>query len=135
MKQIKQISDIPTLALPHDVEIALTAHLLAGFESELEANAFWLEYGTHLTLIEPSDTDIDIDDENEADGYWIDFIANNPEYVLLLGTAEPYLLALAIVDTSGAGAYGLLPVTHPSRHTTTFRNYLNNPINNQQIGA
>jgi len=135
MKQIKKISDIPSLALPHDVEIALTAHLLAGFESELEANAFWLASNTHLTLIEPCDTDIDIDDENEADGVWVNFIADNPEYVLLLGTDEPYLLALAITDSVGAGAYGLLPVAHPSRHTTTFRNHLNNRINNQQIGA
>lgn len=129
MKYINQLTDIPSLSLPIEVTEALTGHLLEGFDTIQEANAFWIEYGTHLTLIEPSDTDIEIDKADKEDGYWINFIINNPEYVLLLGTTEPYLLALAIVDTAGAGAYCLIPASHQSHHKKVLKGHIDNHTN------
>jgi len=126
MKYINQLIDIPSLPLPTEVINALTEHLLAEFDSEQAANSYWKQYGTHLILIEPSDTDIDIDKASREEGYWINFIINNPEFVVLLGTTEPYLLALAVVDTEGAGAYYLTPVSHQSRRNQVLTHHINN---------
>lgn len=126
MKRINQISDISSLNLPNDILEELTIHLESCFDSKAEANQFWSEYGTFLTLVETGDADEWLEETDKKDGYWLDFIINNPEYVLLLGRNQPHLLALAIIDDAGAGAYLLISFSHQSRYTTILKNHLNN---------
>ena len=126
MKRISQINQISTLNLPYDISTALTIHLESCFEHKSEAEHFWAEYGTFLILIEETDSPEWIGKMDEKDDYWLDSVINFPEYVLLLGTTQPYLLALSIIDDAGAGAYVLIPLSHNSPCVATLKNHLNN---------
>lgn len=126
MKRIHHISDISTLGLSKRLSTELMAHLESGFDSPYEAEQFWSDYDTFLTFIEPCDTELELQTVDKQEGYWMDFIINNLEFVLLLDAQEPYLLALAIIDDAGAGIYLLLPLSHQSLYSTTLINHLNN---------
>lgn len=127
MKLIESIGDVQSLAIPQSIKTELSQSLTSTFESTEDADLFWQENDCFLMMIELSDTVESLDEHDRENGYWLDFITTYPEYVLVLGDEDAYLLALAITSDAGSGGYLLVPLSH----TSSYKSKLKTQINNQ----
>jgi len=69
-------------------------------------------------VLEPTDTIEALEDYDNQIGNWLDFISTYPEFVVIIGDDDIYLLALAISADSGTGGYLQMPTSHHSRYKT-----------------
>ncbi|MGC3834846.1 hypothetical protein ACPSKX_11515 [Moritella viscosa] len=108
MKVIKSFNLVSELTLPEQVKAALHSELISPFDGCLDATAnFWSEYDTFLIQLEESDVDDSLVDADEEIPYFIQYVTENPEFVVLLNDDTcPYLLALSVTTTAGGGCYG-----------------------------
>lgn len=79
----------------------LIGHLTEATDGDLnELENSWDEIGITLILFDESDTNQDLDDMDEQTKLLIDFVANHPEYVLLIGSM---VIALGVLNDHGSG--------------------------------
>lgn len=118
MKVIKNFNLVNELSLPEQVKAALHSELIIPFDGCLDATAdFWSEYDTFLILLEESDVDDSLVGADEEIQYFIKYVTENPEFVVLLNDDTcPFLLALSVITSAGGGCYLLAPLT--SKTTT-----------------
>ncbi len=95
------------LKLPTGIKEAFKAHLLAPFDSEAQAKAFWRECPSTLLIFDTGDSLCALPEEIRSQAL---FCRDNAEFVETL--PEGYQLALAIVSDDGAGIYLLWPSTY-----------------------
>ena len=124
MKVIKNFNLVNELTLPEQVKSALHNELTSPFDGCLNTTAeFWHEYDTFLILLEEGDIDDTIanaDSDTNAQ-YFIQYVMDNPEFVLLLNDdTSPYLLALSVITDAGGGCYLLAPLTSKATAVTTL---------------
>jgi len=126
MKVIKNFNLVNELTLPEQVKAALHNELIIPFDGCLDATAdFWSEYDTFLILLEGSDVDDSLVDADEDIQYFIQYVTDNPEFVVLLNDDTcPYLLALSVTTTAGGGCYLLAPLTSKTTAATTLSKLL-----------
>ncbi|SGY91322.1 hypothetical protein [Moritella viscosa] len=122
MKVIKNLSLVNELNLPEQVKTALHSELTDPFDGCLNTTAdFWHEYDTFLILLEESDVDSSLLDADEDMQYFIQYVTDNPEFVVLLNDDTcPYLLALSVTTTVGGGCYLLAPLTSNTNAVTAL---------------
>ena len=126
MKVIKNFSLVNELTLPEQVKAALHSELIIPFDGCLNTTAdFWNEYDTFLILLEESDVDGSLVDADEDIQYFIQYVTDNPEFVVLLNDETcPYLLALSVITDAGGGCYLLAPLTSKTTAATTLSKML-----------
>ncbi len=126
MKVIKNFNLVNGLALPEQVKAALHSELIIPFDGCLDATAdFWSEYDTFLILLEESDVDSTLVDADENIQYFIQYVTENPEFVVLLNDDTcPHLLALSVITDAGGGCYILAPLTSKATAATTLSKML-----------
>ena len=95
----------PWYGTPEPPSQELYRQLLQPFDSAGEAKQFWREAPSTVIILEPTDSI----EELHRDSAWnqIDFALTYPEYTVPL--AIDYMLAVAIVNDSGAGIYLVVP--------------------------
>ncbi|MGC3835592.1 hypothetical protein [Moritella viscosa] len=113
MKVIKNFNLVNELTLPEQVKSALHSELTIPFDGDVNSTTdFWHEYDTFLILLEEGDVDSSLVDADEDIQYFIQYVTDNPEFVILLNDDTcPYLLALSVTTTAGGGCYLLAPLT------------------------
>jgi len=126
MKVIKNFNLVNELTLPEQVKSALHSELIIPFDGCLNTTAdFWSEYDTFLILLEESDVDDSLVDIDEDIQYFIQYVTDNPEFVVLLNDDTcPYLLALSVTTDAGGGCYLLAPLTSKTTAATTLSKIL-----------
>ncbi len=122
MKVIQSWEAIETLPIPKSICASLKEELLHPFDGDESALIdFWHEVGGSLYLLEPQDSDSELEALDDETQQALDFITQYPELVLLLDDAtQRYLLALAIFTDAGAGAYLLAPLSSTTHVVTTL---------------
>lgn len=125
MKLIKNIHDIARLGLAPDIEQALIHHLTEPFDFDIEATqAIWDEINTTLYYIEPNDSDVSLNQEDEAAQSMLRFVKNYPEFVDEISNS--HLLALAIITSDGGGCYVFAPLSNQTHIVNELKTHLNN---------
>lgn len=114
MKVVNQISEIQHLPIPPEIQSQLHAHLTLPFNNNTtDAQEFWDDYPTQLSLVESSDTDASIQMQNAEIHRLIHDSFTTPEYVISITSGDDvYLLALLITGDEGAGFYLLISATN-----------------------
>lgn len=122
MKVIKNFNLVNEQDLPEPVKAALHSELISPFDGCLDTTAdFWSEYDTFLILLEDSDVDESLVDADEDIQYFIQYVTENPEFVILLNDETcPYILALSVTTTAGGGCYLLAPLKSKTAAATTL---------------
>lgn len=120
MKIITEFSALSSLDLPVSIRRRLEQHLAEPFDGDSHAaRNFWQEVGTSLILIEAADCDTSLLMEEISHQYLIQLVAEYPEFVDLLDDdVSPYLLALSIISSDGAGCYILGPMSSVTKLVT-----------------
>ena len=126
MKVIKNFNLVNELKLPEQVKSALHQELISPFDDCVSTTAdFWSEYDTFLILLEESDVDDTLTDTDEETQYFIQYVMDNPEFVLLFNDDDcPYLLALSVITDAGGRCYLLAPLTSKTTAVTTLSKML-----------
>jgi len=126
MKVIKNFNLVNELSLPEQVKAALHNELIKPFDGDVNSTAdFWYEYYTFLILLEEGDVDSSLVDADEDIQYFIQYVTDNPEFVVLLNDDTcPYLLALSVIIDAGGGCYLLAPLTSKTTAATTLSKIL-----------
>ena len=105
MQQITHWSDMATLDLLEEVSHEIRTHLIAPFESEQEAIAFWQEAPSSIIILDSTDS---IDSLQQSDNWnAIEFALTYPEYDVALSNG--YQMLVAITNDSGSGIYLVIP--------------------------
>jgi hypothetical protein len=137
MKVIKNFNLVNMLNIPHQVKAALYKELVTPFDGSAEDTAaFWHEYDTFLILLEESDVDGTIANTNEDIQHFIQYVTDNPEFVLLFNDDDcPYLLALSVITDAGGGCYLLAPMSSSVTCVSTLSEIisLTNPAKINQV--
>lgn len=127
MKVINQIDELQHLPIPPEIQAQLHHHLVLPFNNSInDTQAFWNEYPTQLVLIESSDTDASIQQQDVKIHRLIHDLFNTPEYVISITSGDiSYLLALLITSDDGAGFHLLVSATNTAFPMFQLVNQLN----------
>ena len=103
MQVIKTYTELMSLKMENSDKDNLIGHLTEATGGDLnELEKSWDEIGITLILFDESDTNQDLEGMDEQTKLLIDFVANHPEYVLLIGSM---VIALGVLNDHGSGCY------------------------------